>query len=80
MTDYFAMGGYAAYVWPSYGLTALVMIGLLAVSLRELKDNEATLKALESVRPSRRARRERAAANAAPHETQSAGEPAAQDG
>lgn len=86
MTDYFAMGGYAAYVWPSYGLTAVVMIGLLIMSLRELKDNEATLKALENLRPGRRARRERATAGdaaqaqAAPRETQSAGEPAAQDG
>lgn len=86
MTDYFAMGGYAAYVWPSYGLTAVVMIGLLIMSLRELKDNEATLKALENLRPGRRARRERATAadaaqaQAAPRETQSAGEPAAQDG
>lgn len=87
MTDYFAMGGYAAYVWPSYGIAAVVMIGLLAMSLRELKDNEATLKALENLRPGRsgrRARREQAAdaaqTPAAPHETQSAGEPAAQDG
>lgn len=86
MTDYFAMGGYAAYVWPSYGLTAVVMIGLLVMSLRELKDNEATLKALENLRPGRRARRERATAadvtqaQAAPRETHSAGEPAAQDG
>lgn len=84
MTDYFAMGGYAAYVWPSYGIAAVVMIGLLAMSLRELKDNEATLKALENLRPGRpgrRARREQAAQTpAASHETQSAGEPAAQDG
>lgn len=81
MTDYFAMGGYAAYVWPSYGLAAAVMIGLLVVSLRELKDNEATLKALESLRPGRRARREKAPPAAAPADKmQSAGEAAAQDG
>ena len=28
MTDFFAMGGYAAYVWPAYGATALVIAGL----------------------------------------------------
>ncbi|HRQ83081.1 MAG TPA: heme exporter protein CcmD, partial [Azospirillaceae bacterium] len=53
------MGGYAAYVWPSYGIAAVVMIGLLAMSLRELKDNEATLKALENLRPGRPGRRAR---------------------
>ena len=78
MAEFFAMGGYAAYVWPSYGLTAVVMIGLLALSLRELKDNQATLKALESLRPNRRARREKTAA-AAPTGAPT-GEPAAQDG
>ncbi len=31
MTDWFAMGGYAAYVWPAYGVAAVVM-GWLAVS------------------------------------------------
>jgi heme exporter protein D len=26
MNGFFAMGGYAAYVWPSYGLTLVVII------------------------------------------------------
>ena len=26
MSEFFAMGGYAAFVWPSYGLTALVLL------------------------------------------------------
>lgn len=26
LRDFFAMGGYAAYVWPCYGLTALVLL------------------------------------------------------
>ncbi|MSR15886.1 MAG: heme exporter protein CcmD [Gammaproteobacteria bacterium] len=25
MNDFFAMGGYAAFVWPAYGLTAVVL-------------------------------------------------------
>ena len=25
MLEFFQMGGYAAFVWPSYGLTALVL-------------------------------------------------------
>lgn len=54
MAEFFAMGGYAAYIWPSYGLAAAVMVALLLVTLRELRDNEATLKALEGLRPARR--------------------------
>ncbi len=57
MAEFFAMGGYAAYVWPAYGATALVMVGLLAVTLKALRSGEATLKALEGSRPARRRRR-----------------------
>jgi heme exporter protein D len=28
---FFAMGGYAAYVWPSYGITFLVLLLLVIV-------------------------------------------------
>jgi heme exporter protein D len=35
MSDFLNMGGYAAYVWPSYGLT-LVIIVLNIVSARRL--------------------------------------------
>ncbi|MFD1624647.1 heme exporter protein CcmD [Azospirillum griseum] len=57
MTEFFTMGGYAAFVWPAYGLAALVLIGLLVVSLKGLREAEATVRALEGVRtPRRRAR------------------------
>lgn len=26
MSEFFAMGGYAVYVWPCFGLTAIVLI------------------------------------------------------
>ena len=26
MSEFFAMGGYAAFVWPAYGITALVLV------------------------------------------------------
>ncbi len=32
MSDFFAMGGYAGFVWPAFGFTALVLIGMLAQS------------------------------------------------
>ena len=35
MTEFFAMGGYAFYVWGSYGATALVIaIEIMAVAAR----------------------------------------------
>ncbi len=44
------MGGYAAYVWPSYGLAALVFLGLLVTGLRGLRTVEQQLAAAEARR------------------------------
>ena len=59
MTDaiqtFFAMGGYAAFVWPAYALAAIVLAGLLAVSLRQLLKAEAELAALGLPGPRERA-------------------------
>ncbi len=54
MTEFLHMGGYAAYVWPSYGIATIVLLGLLVASWKGLRNAEATLKALESARPTRR--------------------------
>lgn len=35
--EFLDMGGYARYVWPSYGLTALVLIANLLVPIRQRK-------------------------------------------
>ncbi|HYH21744.1 MAG TPA: heme exporter protein CcmD [Azospirillum sp.] len=59
MSELFAMGGYAAFVWPAYAVAAMVMTWLLAGSLRGLRGAEATLKALEGSRGPRRSRRHR---------------------
>ena len=56
MTHFLAMGGYAAYVWPAYGVAAAVLIGLLVASLRSLRAREAEIEAAEAGRP-RRSRR-----------------------
>jgi len=53
--NFFAMGGYAAFVWPAYALAAIVLAGLLAVSLRQLRRAEAELAALGLSRPRERA-------------------------
>lgn len=34
------MGGYAAFVWPGYALTAIATIGMLLWSLRTLRARE----------------------------------------
>jgi len=50
LSTFFAMGGYAGFVWPAYGLVAVVLVGLMAVSKRELKSSERDLSALEGAR------------------------------
>ena len=37
------MGGYAAFVWPAYGATALVLAGLAAMSLGRMRASERAL-------------------------------------
>ena len=43
------MSGYGSYVWPSYLVTAGVMIVMLVASQRLLKANTASVEALESI-------------------------------
>ncbi|MCG9564264.1 heme exporter protein CcmD [Vibrio chagasii] len=37
LSDFFAMGGYASYVWSAFGITFISMIILLVVSVRRGK-------------------------------------------
>ncbi|PTO62048.1 heme exporter protein CcmD [Vibrio splendidus] len=37
LNDFFAMGGYASYVWSAFGITFLAMIILLVLSVRRGK-------------------------------------------
>lgn len=60
MSEYFAMGGHAAFIWSSYGVAALVLVGLLIVSLREHRLRRAEVKALEAASPRRRQQTETA--------------------
>lgn len=47
--EFFHMGGYAAYVWPAYGVAAAVLVGLLAESVLRLRRARRRLAALEAV-------------------------------
>jgi heme exporter protein D len=40
---YFAMGGYAVYVWPAYAVTAAVLGGLALVSWRRYRGSVRSL-------------------------------------
>lgn len=51
--QFLEMGGYARFVWPSFGLTFVVLIGLVVISRRALKAAEAELAALQSATPGR---------------------------
>jgi heme exporter protein D len=64
MAEFFSMGGYAAYVWPAYGIAAVILVAMLIVSLRGLRRHEALLKTLETSRPRRRERSRRVPASA----------------
>jgi heme exporter protein D len=56
MSGFLAMGGYAAYVWPAYGLAAIVLAGLWIGSVRSLRAREAEIEVAEANRPRREGR------------------------
>jgi heme exporter protein D len=37
MSEFFAMGGYAVYVWPSYVLAFIVLVANIVVPLQQRK-------------------------------------------
>jgi heme exporter protein D len=45
LSDYFAMGGYAAFIWSSYGVAVLLLTALFLLSARRLQAAERALKA-----------------------------------
>ena len=53
MTEFFAMGGYGAYIWPAYGIGAVLLAGLWLASLRALRAREAELEQVEPERSRR---------------------------
>ena len=44
------MGGYAAYVWPAYGLAFVALGGIVIITQRSLKAREAAFDALKRER------------------------------
>jgi heme exporter protein D len=52
--SFFAMGGYAAFVWPAYGLALAVLGGIAAHSWRRYRASVAALDRLQQHRITRR--------------------------
>jgi heme exporter protein D len=50
MTDFLAMGGYAAYVWTAYGAALAVLVGLTVATLARRRSSRRSLAALEQLR------------------------------
>jgi heme exporter protein D len=50
MTEFFAMGGYAAYVWTAYGAAVVVLVGLTVATLARRRISRRDLEALERLR------------------------------
>lgn len=47
LASYFAMGGYAAFVWPAYGVAAAVLGGLALHSWRRYRASQHALRKVE---------------------------------
>jgi heme exporter protein D len=56
-TEFFEMGGYAVYIWPAYGIAAVVMSVMAFASWRALVTERAILEKLEAAHGERRPRK-----------------------
>jgi heme exporter protein D len=54
MSEFLAMGGYAAFVWPSYAVAVGALVALAGVSFRQWRAAKAEVARLEALGPRRR--------------------------
>jgi heme exporter protein D len=64
LSEFLAMGGYAAYVWSAFGFALVVLLGLLGQSWRAAHQREAELAQLRELVRAGRASPARAQARA----------------
>jgi heme exporter protein D len=64
LSEFLAMGGYAAYVWSAFGFALVVLLGLLGQSWRAAHRREAELAQLRELVRAGHARSPRAQARA----------------
>jgi heme exporter protein D len=51
MSDFFAMGGYAAYVWPAYAVAVIILGGLTLNAVLRYRAAVRELDTLQARRP-----------------------------
>ncbi len=51
MTEFLAQGGYAAFVWPAYGVSVVGIVATIVIVWRAYNQAQVRLKALDSRRP-----------------------------
>lgn len=51
MTGFFAMGGYAAFIWPAYGISAVALVGMIWQCIAAWRAARRRLEAFERERP-----------------------------
>ncbi len=49
LQEFLAMGGYAAFVWPCFGVTVLLLAGLFVTSKQRLARLEAEVASLQAL-------------------------------
>lgn len=49
MNEFFDMGGHGMYIWPCYGMAALLMVALLVFSLKSLSKSKKDLSIMEQM-------------------------------
>ena len=52
--QFLAMGGYARFVWPAYGVAVLVLVAMALQTYRAWRRQQGLWSAIEATRPSRR--------------------------
>ena len=52
--QFLAMGGYARFVWPAYGIALLVLAGMVLQSYRAWRRQRSAWATIEAQRPQRR--------------------------
>ena len=50
MSEFLAMGGYARFVWSAYAVAAVLLVGLLVLSLRQYRARQRELDRLQGKR------------------------------
>ena len=53
MSEFFAMGGYAAFVWPAYAVVVVVLVAVYVASARSLRARELDVEKAEASSPHR---------------------------